>query len=91
MTIYRQRVLPQVLEQIVSCRDELAQQYLLDCLIQVTVILIWLLIYIYSKIPLLSWIGWGGGGAPWKGISVSVLVLLIWLVLGIYLDVIDSF
>jgi vacuolar protein sorting-associated protein 35 len=30
-----QTVLPAVLEQIVSCRDAIAQEYLMDCVIQV--------------------------------------------------------
>ncbi|KAL0351736.1 UNVERIFIED_CONTAM: Vacuolar protein sorting-associated protein 35B [Sesamum calycinum] len=35
LEIYRDSVLPRVLEQIVNCKDELAQYYLMDCIIQV--------------------------------------------------------
>ncbi|KAJ6405935.1 hypothetical protein OIU84_013829 [Salix udensis] len=35
LEIYRDTVLPRVLEQAVNCKDELAQYYLLDCIIQV--------------------------------------------------------
>ncbi|XP_021668081.2 vacuolar protein sorting-associated protein 35B isoform X3 [Hevea brasiliensis] len=33
--MYRDTVLPRVLEQVVNCKDELAQYYLMDCIIQV--------------------------------------------------------
>ncbi|KAI5064024.1 hypothetical protein GOP47_0020694 [Adiantum capillus-veneris] len=33
--MYRDMVLPRVLEQVVNCKDELAQYYLMDCIIQV--------------------------------------------------------
>ncbi|XP_047979890.1 vacuolar protein sorting-associated protein 35B-like isoform X2 [Salvia hispanica] len=35
LEMYRDTVLPSVLEQIVNCKDELAQYYLMDCIIQV--------------------------------------------------------
>ncbi|CAK7346156.1 unnamed protein product [Dovyalis caffra] len=35
LEIYRETVLPRVLEQVVNCDDELAQYYLMDCMIQV--------------------------------------------------------
>ncbi|XAR73750.1 hypothetical protein NMG60_11007822 [Bertholletia excelsa] len=35
LDMYRDTVLPRVLEQVVNCKDELAQQYLMDCIIQV--------------------------------------------------------
>ncbi|WZZ70329.1 hypothetical protein YC2023_081699 [Brassica napus] len=35
LDMYRDTVLPRVLEQIVNCRDEIAQYYLMDCIIQV--------------------------------------------------------
>ncbi|KAL3603313.1 hypothetical protein D5086_004172 [Populus alba] len=35
LAIYRDTVLPRVLEQVVNCKDELAQYYLMDCIIQV--------------------------------------------------------
>ncbi|KAL6498044.1 Vacuolar protein sorting-associated protein 35A [Orobanche gracilis] len=35
LEIYKEIVLPRVLEQVVNCRDELAQYYLMDCIIQV--------------------------------------------------------
>ncbi|GAA0154252.1 membrane traffic protein [Lithospermum erythrorhizon] len=35
LDIYRETVLPRVLEQVVNCKDELAQCYLMDCIIQV--------------------------------------------------------
>ncbi|CAH2051390.1 unnamed protein product [Thlaspi arvense] len=35
LDMYRDTVLPRVLEQIVNCRDEIAQIYLVDCIIQV--------------------------------------------------------
>ncbi|KAL0325897.1 UNVERIFIED_CONTAM: Vacuolar protein sorting-associated protein 35B [Sesamum radiatum] len=35
LEIYRDSVLPRILEQIVNCKDELAQYYLMDCIIQV--------------------------------------------------------
>ena len=34
--VYRTSVLPQVLEQIVNCKDAIAQQYLMECLTQVS-------------------------------------------------------
>ncbi|WOL15216.1 hypothetical protein Cni_G23997 [Canna indica] len=33
--IYKETVLPRVLEQVVNCKDDLAQHYLMDCIIQV--------------------------------------------------------
>nr|CAD1841817.1 unnamed protein product [Ananas comosus var. bracteatus] len=35
LEMYKETVLPRVLEQVVNCKDELAQYYLMDCLIQV--------------------------------------------------------
>lgn len=35
LEMYRDIVLPRVLEQVVNCKDELAQYYLMDCIIQV--------------------------------------------------------
>lgn len=35
LDMYRDTVLPRVLEQVVNCKDELAQYYLMDCIIQV--------------------------------------------------------
>ncbi|XP_019175131.1 PREDICTED: vacuolar protein sorting-associated protein 35B-like [Ipomoea nil] len=35
LEIYKETVLPRVLEQVVNCKDELAQYYLMDCIIQV--------------------------------------------------------
>ena len=35
------QVLPRVMEQIVSCKDGIAQQYLMQCIIQVGVGLLW--------------------------------------------------
>ncbi|XP_059459825.1 vacuolar protein sorting-associated protein 35B-like isoform X2 [Corylus avellana] len=35
LEMYKDTVLPRVLEQIVNCKDELAQYYLMDCIIQV--------------------------------------------------------
>uniref|UniRef100_A0A2P2MB45 Vacuolar protein sorting-associated protein 35 n=4 Tax=Rhizophora mucronata TaxID=61149 RepID=A0A2P2MB45_RHIMU len=35
LEMYRDIVLPRVLEQVVNCKDELAQYYLIDCIIQV--------------------------------------------------------
>ncbi|KAJ8772695.1 hypothetical protein K2173_027872 [Erythroxylum novogranatense] len=35
LEIYKDTVLPRVLEQVVNCKDELAQYYLMDCIIQV--------------------------------------------------------
>jgi vacuolar protein sorting-associated protein 35 len=32
---YKQQVLPAILEQVVSCRDYIAQEYLMECIIQV--------------------------------------------------------
>ncbi|KAK1422498.1 hypothetical protein QVD17_25654 [Tagetes erecta] len=37
LDLYKETVLPKVLEQVVNCKDELAQYYLMDCLIQPTV------------------------------------------------------
>ncbi|KAH9541149.1 hypothetical protein CY35_14G045900 [Sphagnum magellanicum] len=37
LEMYREVVLPRVLEQVVNCKDELAQYYLMDCIIQPTV------------------------------------------------------
>ncbi|KAI0511216.1 hypothetical protein KFK09_011841 [Dendrobium nobile] len=35
LDMYKEIVLPRVLEQVVNCKDELAQHYLMDCIIQV--------------------------------------------------------
>lgn len=35
LDMYKDSVLPRILEQVVNCKDELAQYYLMDCLIQV--------------------------------------------------------
>ncbi|KAI4386824.1 hypothetical protein MLD38_004723 [Melastoma candidum] len=35
LDMYKETVLPRVLEQVVNCKDELAQFYLMDCVIQV--------------------------------------------------------
>ncbi|KAL8134815.1 hypothetical protein AgCh_009724 [Apium graveolens] len=35
LDLYRDTVLPRILEQVVNCKDELAQYYLMDCIIQV--------------------------------------------------------
>ncbi|CAG9802427.1 unnamed protein product [Chironomus riparius] len=33
--IYQRTILPRILEQVISCRDAIAQEYLMDCIIQV--------------------------------------------------------
>ncbi|GAV56721.1 Vps35 domain-containing protein [Cephalotus follicularis] len=35
LEMYKDSVLPRILEQVVNCRDDLAQYYLMDCIIQV--------------------------------------------------------
>ncbi|KAL7231275.1 hypothetical protein ACSBR2_009524 [Camellia fascicularis] len=35
LDMYRDTVLPRILEQVVNCKDDLAQYYLMDCIIQV--------------------------------------------------------
>ncbi|KAJ3705531.1 hypothetical protein LUZ61_009236 [Rhynchospora tenuis] len=35
LEMYKETVLPRILEQVVNCKDELAQFYLMDCIIQV--------------------------------------------------------
>ncbi|KAF9622840.1 hypothetical protein IFM89_034075 [Coptis chinensis] len=35
LELYKETVLPRVLEQVVNCKDEIAQFYLMDCIIQV--------------------------------------------------------
>ncbi|KAG0474001.1 hypothetical protein HPP92_015858 [Vanilla planifolia] len=35
LDMYKETVLPRVLEQVVNCKDDLAQHYLMDCIIQV--------------------------------------------------------
>lgn len=35
LDLYKDTVLPRVLEQVVNCKDEIAQYYLMDCIIQV--------------------------------------------------------
>ncbi|KAI5684001.1 hypothetical protein M9H77_05229 [Catharanthus roseus] len=35
LDMYRETVLPRILEQVVNCKDEIAQYYLMDCIIQV--------------------------------------------------------
>ncbi|THU73059.1 hypothetical protein C4D60_Mb04t18810 [Musa balbisiana] len=35
LDMYKETVLPRILEQVVNCKDELAQHYLMDCIIQV--------------------------------------------------------
>lgn len=37
MPFFFQVVLPGILEQIVSCRDAIAQEYLMECIIQVCI------------------------------------------------------
>ena len=36
VSMFGRLVLPDILEQIVSCRDAIAQEYLIECIIQVT-------------------------------------------------------
>lgn len=33
-TLYQEKVLPNVMEQIINCKDDIAQQYLMQCVIQ---------------------------------------------------------
>jgi vacuolar protein sorting-associated protein 35 len=33
--VYKKSVLPGLLEQVVSCRDAISQEYLMECIIQV--------------------------------------------------------
>lgn len=35
VNIYKERILPSVLEQVISCKDAIAQEYLMECIIQV--------------------------------------------------------
>jgi vacuolar protein sorting-associated protein 35 len=35
LQVYEETVLPQVLEQVVNCKDAIAQQYLMECIVQV--------------------------------------------------------
>ncbi|CAA6665366.1 unnamed protein product [Spirodela intermedia] len=35
LVMYKETVLPRILEQVVNCKDDLAQYYLMDCIIQV--------------------------------------------------------
>jgi hypothetical protein len=35
LEMYKETVLPRVLEQVVNCKDKLAQYYLMECIIQV--------------------------------------------------------
>ena len=35
LSVYQEIVLPRVLEQVINCRDVIAQEYLMDCIIQV--------------------------------------------------------
>ena len=35
LAMYKSTVLPQILEQVVNCKDAIAQQYLMECLAQV--------------------------------------------------------
>merc|ERR1719217_731347 len=35
LTVYSETVLPQILEQVVNCKDAIAQQYLMECVAQV--------------------------------------------------------
>ena len=37
--MYRSMVLPGILEHVVSCRDPIAQEYLMECIIQVQILL----------------------------------------------------
>ena len=34
-TLYQKKILPNVLEQVIRCRDAIAQEYLMECIIQV--------------------------------------------------------
>ena len=34
LEMYQHQVLPRIIEQVVSCKDDIAQQYLMDCMIQ---------------------------------------------------------
>ena len=38
-TLYQKEILPSVLEQVVKCRDAIAQEYLMECVIQVCLFL----------------------------------------------------
>jgi vacuolar protein sorting-associated protein 35 len=33
--MYKALVLPRILEQVITCKDQIAQQYLMECIIQV--------------------------------------------------------
>ena len=33
--MYKSTVLPRILEQVINCKDQIAQQYLMECIIQV--------------------------------------------------------
>jgi vacuolar protein sorting-associated protein 35 len=35
VSLYHSSVLPKILEQVVNCNDEIAQEYLMECIIQV--------------------------------------------------------
>ena len=37
--MYQREVLPNVLEQVIKCRDAIAQEYLMECIIQVSCLL----------------------------------------------------
>ena len=40
--LYQKDVLPNLLEQVIMCRDSIAQEYLMECVIQVRLLLYWL-------------------------------------------------
>ena len=40
LQVYEETVLPQVLEQVVNCKDAIAQQYLMECIVQARVHLV---------------------------------------------------
>lgn len=42
LDLYKRLVLPGILEQVVSCRDAIAQEYLMECIIQVKLIVFYL-------------------------------------------------
>jgi hypothetical protein len=57
-----QLVLPGILEQVVSCRDAIAQEYLMECIIQVS------LSSSYCRFPV--------GGLLWISIPVEASVMV---------------
>jgi hypothetical protein len=69
--MYKSTVLPRILEQVINCKDQIAQQYLMECIIQVC--RVGPIEMLSSKCLLLQ----AGGGARGSGELFAGIFLLL--------------